>query len=85
MKYLVLQHHHQNIQMLTHNNTLKYMIPYTGVTVTVHTSDDPDIPYLTKMSTTSASNETHQPIYGYLNRPLLIQNKLKNKTFQYNK
>ena len=59
----VEQQHHQNIQMNHHNLMLNKMLASIGVAVPINIPDVPDIPYLTKISTTLSSNETHPPIY----------------------
>ena len=48
---------------------LKHMLVSIGVTVPLKITDVPDVLYLTKFSTTSASNETHPHTYEHLYRP----------------
>ena len=48
---LVLHQHHQNIQMSSHNITLKQILAPGSVNVPLHIPDFPDIAYLTNIST----------------------------------
>ena len=50
---------------------LKKSLASNNVTVPTHISDVTYIPYITKMSTTSSSNETHPHTYKNLHKPLL--------------
>ena len=71
--------------MRTHNLTLKKMLASICVTVPLHIPDITDITSLTNNFTTSESNETHPPTYGYLHRPLINQDEPNNKTVPYKK
>ena len=53
---------------------LKNMPASIGANVPLKIQDVPDIPSLTNVSTTSASNETRPPTYEHPHRTLLIQN-----------
>ena len=71
MNSLVVQQHHQNIQMLSHNLMLKKILANVSVNVPRQIPDVTDIVYLTKFSTTSTSDITHPPTYEHLHRHLL--------------
>ena len=63
MNPLVIQKHHKNIQVRSHNLRLKQIISYVVVNVPIHITDVTDIEYLTKMSTTSTYDITHAPTF----------------------
>ena len=63
MNYLVVQQHHQNIQMRSQNLMLNKILANVGVNVPLHIPDVSDIEYLTKISTTSTFDITHPPTY----------------------
>ena len=60
--------------MYTYNLMSRKMIDLIGVTIHLYITDVPDIPCITKISTTSTSNETHLPTHEHLNKTLLPQN-----------
>ena len=43
MNYLVVQQHHQNVQILSQNLMLKQILATAGVNVSLHIPDVPDI------------------------------------------
>ena len=71
--------------MRTQNLMLNQILASVGVNVPLYIPDVPAIASLTKISTTSASNETHPPTYEHLHRPLITQNQSKNKLVPYKK
>ena len=64
---------------------LKEILASISVNVPLHIPDIPNIPYPTKISTTSESEKTHTPTYDHLHIPLLTQNEPKNKLVPYKK
>ena len=43
MNDLVVQQHHQNVQICSHNLMLKQLLATSGVNVSIHIPDVPDI------------------------------------------
>ena len=85
MKSLVVQKHHQNIQMRGQNFMLKQILANVGLNVHLHIPDVPDIASLTNISTTSKFDITHPPTYDHFNSNLLPKKKGKNKLVPYKK
>ena len=85
MNSLVVQQHHQNVQIRSHNLMLKQIIATVGVNVPLHIPYVPDIPYLKKNSTTSKSDMPHPPTYKHLHRYLLPKKDRKNELVPYKK
>ena len=71
MNSLVVQHHHQNIQMRSQNLTLKQILANVGVNVPIHIPGVPDIALLTNIPKTSTSDITNQPTYEHFHRYVL--------------
>ena len=71
MNSLVVQQHHQNVQMRSHNIMLNQFLAAVGVNVPLHIPDVPDVASLINISTTSTSDITHPPTYEHLHRHLL--------------
>ena len=79
MNSLVVQHHHQNIQIHSHNLMMKQILLSVTVNFVLHIPDVPDIAYITNISTTSTSDITHPPTYEHLHRHLLTEKEGKKK------
>ena len=79
MNSLVVQQHHQNIQMRSHNLMLKQILDTVGVNVPLQIPDVPDIASLTNIYTTSTSDMPHPPTYDHIQRHLLPTNDGKNE------
>ena len=71
--------------MIHHGVMLEQILASIGFAVPLHFPDVPDIPSLTKISTSLASNETHPPTYDHLYSPLLVQKESNNKNITYKK
>ena len=80
---MVLQQHHQNIQMRSQNLMLKQILDNVSVIVPLHIPDVPDIASLTNISKTSTSDIAHPPTYEPLRRNLLPKKEGKNKLVPY--
>ena len=78
MNYLVVQKHHQNVQIRSQNIMLKQILYTFSVNVTLHIPDIPDIAYLTNISTISTSNMPRPPTYEHLHMHLLPKKDGKN-------
>ena len=61
MNSLVVQQHHQDVQIRSQNPMLKKILATAGVNVTPQIPDVHDIPSLTKISTTSTSDMPQTP------------------------
>ena len=59
MNSLVVQQHHQNVQIHSQNLMLKLILVTNGVNVPIHIPDVPYIPYLTNISTSSTYDIPH--------------------------
>ena len=79
MNYLIVQQHHQNIQMQTQKLMSKKILATIGVNIPLHIPDVTDIAYLTIISTTSTSNITHPHTYEHIHRHLLPEKEGKKK------
>ena len=64
---------------------LKEILASVSVNFPLHIPYIPNMTYLTKIFTTSASNKTNTPTYGHLHRTLLTQNEPKKKLVPYKK
>ena len=71
MNSLVVQQHHQNVQIRSQNIVLKQFLATAGVNVSLHIPDVPDISSVTYISTSSTSNMPHPPTFEHLPRNLL--------------
>ena len=85
MNYLVVQQHHQIIQMRNQNIMLKQIVFSFGVNVPLHIPDVPYIASIKNIHTTSTSNITHPPTYERLRGYLLPEKEGKNTYFPYKK
>ena len=61
MNYLIVQQHHQNVQIRSQNLVLKQILATAGVNVTIHIPDVPDFSSPTNISTSSTSDMPHPP------------------------
>ena len=61
MNSLVVQQHHQNVQIRSPNLMLKQLLAIAGVGVSLHIPDVPDISSVTDISTCSTSNMPPPP------------------------
>ena len=71
MNSLVVQQHHQNVQIRSQNLMLKQLLATAGVNVPLHITDVPDISSVTDISTSSTSNMPPPPTLEELPRNLL--------------
>ena len=71
MNSLVVQQHHQNAQICSHNIILKQLLATAGVNFSLHITDVPDISSVTDISTSSTSDMPHPPTFEHLHRHLL--------------
>ena len=71
MNYLVVQQHHQNVQIRSQDIMLKQILDTFIVNVTLHIPDVPDIASLTNISTISTSNMPRPPTYEHIRMHLL--------------
>ena len=85
MNSLVVQQHHQNVQICSHNLMLKQLLATSGVNVSLHIPDVPDISSVTDISTNSTSNMPHPPTFEHLPRHLLPKKYGKNELVRYKK
>ena len=85
MNSLVVQQHHQNVHICSQNLMLKKILATDGVNAPLHITDVPDIPYLTKIPTSSTSDMPHPPTFEHLHRHLLPKKDGKNELVPYNK
>ena len=79
MNSLVVQQHHQNFQIRSHNLMLKQILVTSGVNVPIHIPDVPYIPYLTNISTSSKYDIPHPPTFEHLHRHLLHKKDVNNE------
>ena len=70
MNSLVVQQHHQNVQIRSQNLMLKQLLATAGVNVSLHIPDVPDISSVTAISTSSTSDMPHPPTFEHLPRHL---------------
>ena len=85
MHSLVVQQHHQNIQIRSQNLMLKQILATAGVNVSLHILGVPDISSVTDISTSSTSNMPHSRTFEQLPRNLLSKNDGKNELVIYKK
>ena len=78
MNSLVVQQHHQNVQICSQNLMLKQLRATAGVNVSLHIPDVPDISSVTDISTISTSNIPHPPTFEELHSSLLPKKDGKN-------
>ena len=63
MNSLVVQQHHQNVQIHSQNLMLKQLLATAGVNVYLRIPYVPDISSVTEISTSSTSNMPHPPTF----------------------
>ena len=85
MNSLVVQQHHQNVQIRSQNLILKQLLATASVNVSLHIPDVPDISSVTDISTSSTSNMNHPPIFEELHSNLLPKKDGKNELVIYKK
>ena len=61
MNSMVVQQHHQEVQIRSQNLMLKQLLATSGVNVSLQIPDVPDISSVTDISTSSTSNMPHPP------------------------
>ena len=80
---LVVQEHHQNVQICSQNILLKQILANVSVIVPLHIPVGPYIASPTNISTTSTSDMPHPPTYEHLHRYLLPKRYGKNELGPY--
>ena len=85
MNSLVVQQHHQNVQIRSQNLMLKQLLATAGVNVSLHIPDVPDISSVTDISTSSTSNMPPPPTLEEIPRNLLPKKDGKKKDGVYKK
>ena len=85
MNFLVVQQHHKNVQIRSHNLTFKQILSTVGVNVPLQNTEDPDITSLTNSSSRSTSDMPYPPTFEHLNMHLLPKNDRKKKLVSYKK
>ena len=85
MNSLIAQQHHQHVQICSHNLMLKQLLATSGVNVSLHIPDVPDISSVTDISTSSTSNMPPPPTLEELPRNLLPKKDGNNKLVVYKK
>ena len=85
MNSLVVQQHHQNVQICSQNLKLKQILATVGINSPLQIQDVPDIPSLTNFSTSSTSDMPHPPTYEHLHRHLLPKKDGSNELVPYKK
>ena len=85
MNYLVVQQHHQNVQILSQNIMLKQLLSTAGVNVSLHIPDVPGISSLTDISTSSTSDMPPPLTLEELPNNLLPKKDGKNELVVYKK
>ena len=85
MNYLVVQQHHQNVQIRGQNLMLKQILTTSGVNIPLHIPDVPGISSLTRFSTSSTFDRPHPPTFEHPHRHLLPKNDGKNELVPYKK
>ena len=83
MNSMVVQQHHQNAQIRSHNLMLKQILATSGVDFPPNIPDVPDISSFTNISTSSTYDMPHPPIFEHLNRHLLPKKDGKNELVPY--
>ena len=71
MNSLVVQVHHQNVQISSQNLMLKQILVTSGVNVPLHIPYVPYIPYLTNTFTSITYDMPHPPTFEHLHMHLL--------------
>ena len=85
MNSLVVQQHHQNVQIRSQNLMVKQLLATAGVNVSLHIPDIPNISSVTDISTSSTSNMPHSRTFEQLPRNLLPKKDGKNELAIYKK
>ena len=85
MNYMVVQQHHQNVQIRSKNLMLKQILVTSGVNVSLHIPDVTFIPYLINISTSSTSDIPHPTTFEHLHRHFLHKKDWKNGLVPYKK
>ena len=85
MNYLVIQQHHQNVHICSQNLMLKQILATSGVNVSLHIPDVPDISSVTDIYTSSTSYMPHPPTFEHLPRNLLPKKDGNIEFVRYNK
>ena len=85
MNSLVVQQHHQNVQIRIQNLMLKQLLATAGVNFSLHIPYIPDISSVIDISTSSKSNMPHPLTFEELPRNLLPKKDGKNKLVIYKK
>ena len=85
MNSLVVQQHHQNIQIRSQNLMLKQLLANASVNFSLHITDVPDISSVTDISISSTSNMPHTPTFEHPPRYLLPKKDGKNEFVRYKK
>ena len=85
MNSLVVQQHHQNVQIHSQDLMLKQLIATVSVNVSLHIPDVPDISSVTDISTSSTSDMPYPPTFEHLPRNFLPKNDVKNQLVRYKK
>ena len=83
MNSLVVQQHHQKVQIRSQNLMLKQLLATDGVNVSLQIPDVPDISSVTDISTSSTSDMPHPPTFQHLPRHFLPKNDGKNELVPY--
>ena len=85
MNSVVVQQHHQKVQICSQNLMLKQLLSTAGVNLSLHIPDVSDISSVTDISTTSTSDMPHPPTFEHLNSHLLPKKDGKNELVRYKK
>ena len=85
MNYLVVQQHHQNVQIRSQNLMLKQLLATAGFNVSLHIPYVPDISSVTDISTSSTSNMPHPLTFEHLPMHSLPKKDGKNELVRYKK
>ena len=85
INYLVVQQHHQNIQMRSQNLMLKQILATVGNNVPLQIPDVTNIQSFTKISTNSTSDIKNPPTYEHLDSYFLPEKEGNKKLVSYKK
>ena len=85
MNSLVVQQHHQNVQICSQNLMLKKILATAVVNFPLQIKDVPVISYLKNIPTSSTSDMPHPPTFKHLHRNLLPKKDGKNELVPYKK
>ena len=85
MNYMVVQQHHQNVQIRGQNIMLKQLLATAGVNVCLHIPDVPDISSVTDIYTSSTSNMPPPLTFEELPGNFLPKKDGKNELVVYKK